>query len=130
MDEDSRDAPVSMGIESHMADQRPSLALLFQALADPTRLRVVEALCGGPARAGVLAEPFELAVTSFLRQLRVLEAAGVAGTEKAGRVRMVRLNPKRMAQAADWFRDRRAFWDGRLDRLARLPDQSGNFQKG
>jgi len=113
-----------------MADQSPSLALLFQALADSTRLRVVEALCGGPARAGVLAEPFELAVTSFLRQLRVLEAAGVAGTEKAGRVRMVRLNPKRMAQAADWFRDRRAFWDGRLDRLARLPDQSGNFQKG
>jgi len=113
-----------------MADQSPTLAPLFQALADPTRLRVVEALCGGPAQAGVLAEPFELAVTFFLKYLRVLEAAGVVVTEKAGRVRMVRLNPERMAQAADWFRDRRAFWDGRLDRLARLPDQPGNFQKG
>lgn len=113
-----------------MADQSPTLALLFRALADPTRLRVVEALCGGPAQAGVLAEPFELAVTFFLKHLRVLEAADVAVTKKAGRLRTVRLNPERMAQAADWFRDRRAFWDGRLDRLARLPDQPGNFQKG
>jgi DNA-binding transcriptional ArsR family regulator len=103
-----------------MAYQNPTLAALFHALADPTRLRVVEALCAGPAQAGTLAAPFDMALTSFLKHLRVLEAAGVVATEKAGRVRMVRLNPKRMAEAADWFRDRRALWDGRLDRLGEL----------
>ena len=100
-----------------MAYQDPTLAALFHALADPTRLRVVEALGAGPVQAGILAEPFDMALTSFLKHLRVLEAAGVVATQKAGRVRMVRLNPVRMVEAADWFGDRRALWDGRLDRL-------------
>ena len=103
-----------------MACQDPTFAALFHALADPTRLRVVEALGAGPVQAGILAEPFDMALTSFLKHLRVLEAAGVVATQKAGRVRMVRLNPARMVEAADWFRDRRALWDGRLDRLDRL----------
>ena len=106
-----------------MACQDPTFAALFHALADPTRLRVVEALGAGPVQAGVLAEPFDMALTSFLKHLRVLEAAGVVATQKAGRVRMVRLNPDRMAQASDWFRDRKAFWDGRLDRLGQLMDK-------
>jgi DNA-binding transcriptional ArsR family regulator len=103
-----------------MAYHDPALATLFHALADPTRLRVVEALCAGPAQAGTLAEPFDMALTSFLKHLRVLESAGVISTQKAGRVRMVRLNPARMSQAAEWFRDRHALWDGRLDRLGEL----------
>jgi DNA-binding transcriptional ArsR family regulator len=103
-----------------MAYQDPTLAALFHALADPTRLRVVEALCDGPAQAGMLAEPFDMALTSFLKHLRVLEAAGVIATQKSGRVRMVRLNPDRMAQAAVWFRDRCCLWEGRLDRLGKL----------
>ena len=111
-----------------MACQNPTLAALFHALADPTRLRVVEALSAGPAesgmQAGTLAAPFDMALTSFLKHLRVLEAAGVIATEKAGRVRMVRLNPARMVQAADWFRDRRGMWDGRLDRLGQLMAQT------
>ena len=107
-----------------MAYQDPSLAALFHALADPTRLRVVEALCAGPAQAGTLAAPFDMALTSFLKHLRVLEDAGIVATQKAGRVRMVQLNPDRMAQAADWFRDRRALWDGRLDQLGRLLAQT------
>ena len=106
-----------------MAYQDPTLAALFHALADPTRLRVVEALCAGPAQAGLLAAPFDMALTSFLKHLRVLEAAGVVVTEKPGRVRMVRLNPGRMGQAADWFRDRASLWEGRLDRLGQLMDK-------
>ena len=65
-----------------------------------------------------------MALTSFLKHLRVLEGAGVIVTQKAGRVRMVRLNPDRMAQAADWFRDRRALWDGRRDQPGRLLAQT------
>jgi DNA-binding transcriptional ArsR family regulator len=109
-----------IAVVSHMAYHDPSLPALFHALADPTRLRVVETLCAGPVQAGTLAEPFDMALTSFLKHLRVLEGAGVIATQKTGRVRMVRLNPDRMAQAAEWFRDRRGLWEGRLDNLGDL----------
>ena len=54
-----------------------------------------------------------------------VETVAVHSTADAlvGRVRMVRLNPARMAQAADWFRDRATLWDGRLDRLGQLMDK-------
>lgn len=106
-----------------MAYQDPALPALFHALADPTRLAVVERLCAGPAPAKALAEPFDMALTSFLKHLRVLEEAGVIESEKTGRVRMVRLNPPRLGQAADWFRDRAGLWQGRLDRLGSLLNQ-------
>lgn len=106
-----------------MAYLDPTLPVLFHALADPTRLSVVERLCGGPASAGALAEPFDMALTSFLKHLRVLEQAGVVATEKTGRVRMVRLVPARLSQASDWFGDRKGLWEGRMDRLESLLSQ-------
>jgi DNA-binding transcriptional ArsR family regulator len=110
-----------------MAYQDPSLARLFHALADPTRLSVVERLCRGDAPVGELARPFAMALPSFLKHVRVLEDAGLVATEKSGRVRRVRLNRARLAQAADWFRDRAALWEGRMDRLgALLADEQGN----
>jgi hypothetical protein len=38
-------------------------------------------------------------------------------TEKAGRVRMCRVEPATLAPAADWLAAQRAQWNGRLDRL-------------
>lgn len=100
-----------------MAYQDASLPRLFHALADPTRLAVVERLCDGPAPVGELAQPFDMALPSFLKHIKVLQGAGLVVTAKDGRVRTVTLNPDRIADAAAWFRDRRALWGGRMDRL-------------
>lgn len=106
-----------------MAYYDPALPRLFHALADPTRLAVVEALLTGPASVGDLAQPFDMALPSFLKHLKVLEEAGAVSSEKQGRVRMVRLNQTRLDEAARWFLDRRRYWDGRLDRLESLLSQ-------
>lgn len=60
-------------------------------------------------------------ITATCRRMGV-ETVAVHSTADAlvGRVRMVRLNPARMGQAADRFRDRASLWDGRLDRLGQL----------
>jgi len=47
----------------------------------------------------------------------VLEASGLVSSEKTGRVRMVRIEPKVMETAESWFAKRRAIWERRLDRL-------------
>jgi DNA-binding transcriptional ArsR family regulator len=101
---------------------------LFHALADPTRLAVVEALCIGPAPVTTLAAPHDMALPSFLKHLRVLESAGVVTTAKTGRVRQVTLRPAALQQAQDWFRDRHALWNRRLDRIGDILDTSGDTE--
>jgi DNA-binding transcriptional ArsR family regulator len=89
----------------------------FQALANPTRRAVVERLGQGPATVSELAEPFGMALPSFMQHLRVLEDSGLITTQKRGRVRTVRIRPKQMARAADWLAAQRDLWDRRLNQL-------------
>lgn len=90
---------------------------VFRALAHPTRLAVVERLGEGPAATSELAEPFDMALPSFLQHMDVLEASGLVRSRKVGRVRRYRLAPRPLEAAEDWLAERRAMWEKRLDQL-------------
>lgn len=90
---------------------------VFQVLASPTRRAVVERLGRGPARVGELAEPFDMALPSFMQHLRMLENSGVVRSEKRGRSRIVSLVPNRLAVVGDWLGKQETLWKKRLDRL-------------
>jgi DNA-binding transcriptional ArsR family regulator len=90
---------------------------LLRALADPTRRRVVERLARGPAAVGELAQPFDMALPSFLQHLRVLEDSGVVRSSKQGRVRTFRLVPRRLRSVETWLSRQRSLWEQRLDQL-------------
>jgi DNA-binding transcriptional ArsR family regulator len=95
----------------------PQLDLVFQALADPTRRDMVERLGRGPASVSELAAPLDMSLPAVMQHLQVLEASGLVSSEKTGRVRMCRIEPKVMESAESWFTKRRAIWERRLDRL-------------
>lgn len=101
----------------------PALDHVFQALADPTRRAVLSRLCEGPASVSELAQPFGMALPSFMQHVRVLERSGLVTTEKKGRVRTCRMQPDRLGEAEDWIAHQRALWEGRLDRLATYLDE-------
>lgn len=90
---------------------------IFRALADATRRKVVERLGRGPASVSELAEPFAMALPSFIQHLRVLEDCGLVVSTKSGRVRSYELVPKRMKSAEDWLLRQRALWEKRLGQL-------------
>ncbi|MDO8362661.1 MAG: metalloregulator ArsR/SmtB family transcription factor [Actinomycetota bacterium] len=96
------------------------LAAIFKALADPTRLAVVERLSIGPASATELARPFEMALPSFMQHLAVLEAAGIVTSHKAGRTRTFQLAPGALGTATTWLGTHRNHWHRRLDQLDQL----------
>jgi len=100
-----------------MPKPSPALVLVFHALADPTRMAVVERLSAGPAATSELARPFQMALPSFLQHLDVLQQSGLVRSTKAGRVRTYELAPKVMRQAEDWMAGQRAVWEKRLDQL-------------
>jgi len=100
-----------------MANYDARLDGVFHALANPTRRAVVERLSRGPAGVSQLAEPFAMALPSFLQHLQVLEGSGLVRSEKSGRVRTYSLAPDRLAQAETWMGRTRRVWEARLDQL-------------
>jgi DNA-binding transcriptional ArsR family regulator len=100
-----------------MANDLERLDTVFHALADPTRRAVVARLGNGPASVSDLAAPFEMALPSFLKHIRVLEDSGLVRSRKEGRVRICTAQPARLAAAEAWLSEQRAIWEARTDRL-------------
>jgi DNA-binding transcriptional ArsR family regulator len=90
---------------------------IFRALSDPTRRRVIERLNRSPASVSELAQPFDMALPSFVEHLRVLEGCGLVRSEKTGRVRTYRLSPEPLTLAENWLAEQRTLWERRLDQF-------------
>jgi DNA-binding transcriptional ArsR family regulator len=104
----------------HMANLQVGLDSVFHALADPTRRAVIQRLGQGPATVSQLAEPFAMALPSFMKHVAVLEQTGLVRSRKEGRIRTCVLQRKRLATAERWFGEQRALWAGRYENLDRL----------
>ena len=96
-----------------------SLDALFAALAHPTRRAIAERLARGSATAGEVAAPFDVSAPAISRHLRTLEAGGLIVRRRRGREHVLSLNAGRLDEAERWIARTRAFWDARLDALAR-----------
>ena len=96
-----------------MADDA-DLDAIFHALADPARRGVLDRLSHGPMPVTALSVPFDMALPSFLKHLRVLEEAGLILTRKEGRKRWCALIPDRIEEVAEWSGKASVTWQGRL----------------
>lgn len=110
-----------------MANQ---LDTFFAAMADPTRRAVIERLTQGPAPVSELHGPHDMALPTFLRHLKVLEASGLVKSHKKGRVRTVHIEAAPLRAAESWLAAQRRMWEGRLDRLDALVRAISEHEKG
>jgi DNA-binding transcriptional ArsR family regulator len=109
-----------------MATFHSQLPMIFAALSDTTRLKVIERLAMGPASISELSEPFKMAGPSFLKHVKVLESAGLVQSEKKGRVRSVKLMPDALQRVDEWVGQHRRQWESRLDNLETYLSQGDN----
>jgi len=107
-----------------MFRQDAILDLAFQALADPSRRAMVDRLVQGPATVSELAKPLAMSLPGVMQHLAVLEASGLVVSEKVGRTRTCKIDPKVLSQAEHWIAERRALWERRLDRLGQFLDET------
>ena len=103
-----------------MLASHPTIDHVFHALGDPTRRAIVVHLGRGPASVSELAAPLPISLAATVQHVQVLEASGLVATHKRGRVRTCRLEPYALLEAERWLAQRRALWEGRLDRLEAL----------
>ncbi|WP_395397702.1 metalloregulator ArsR/SmtB family transcription factor [Novosphingobium sp. BL-8A] len=100
-----------------MAKQAFELDSVFHALADPTRRAVVSRLASGPATISELAEPFAMALPSFMKHIGVLERSQLVTSKKVGRVRTCALDRESLIAAEIWFGEQHQLWQNRYANL-------------
>ena len=93
--------------------------LSLEALADPTRRRIVELLAQRDRTAGEIVDEFDLSAPAISQHLKVLRDAGLVTTRAEGQSRIQTLNPEGLDEIDTWLEKTRAFWSRRLDALER-----------
>src|ERR1700759_5624654 len=96
---------------------RTRLNVSFGALSDATRRGVLEQLGRSDASITDLAEKFHMTLTGMKKHVGVLEGAGLATTEKLGRVRTCSLGMRRLEEETAWIERYRQLWAARFDEL-------------
>ena len=90
----------------------------FQALADPTRRRLVEALRGGERAVNDLVAAVAIDQSGVSRHLRILHDAGFVRVRPEGPRRLYSLRAGPFRELDAWVAGYRRLWEGRLDRFA------------
>ena len=103
------------------------LAQTFAALADPTRLAILERLSRGEASVSELTEPFDISMPAISRHLKVLEQAGLVVRTRRAQWRPVQLNAVPLAEVSGWVERYRRHWE---QSFARMDAYLAELQKG
>lgn len=100
------------------AFQEKHLDLLFRALGDRTRRKILSKLATGPAMVTEIAKPFDMSLPAVGKHLRVLENAGLVNRTISGRVHHCALNAMPLKNVGEWLMHYQQFWGESLDALS------------
>jgi DNA-binding transcriptional ArsR family regulator len=91
---------------------------VFQALADPTRRRIVEALLAGERAVNDIVDEVDIDQSGVSRHLGILSKAGFVQVRPQGQKRLYSLRPEPFRELETWITAYRRLWEGRLEKLA------------
>ena len=93
---------------------------IFQALADPSRRAIFEALTRGESAVKDLTARFEISQPAVSQHLGALREAGLVTGRREGRCVYYRVEPDGLKPLVDWIAHYRAFWTEHVERLEKL----------
>src|SRR5580692_11249224 len=88
---------------------------VLTALSHPTRRAIIGRLAKGPARFLDVAKPFDTALNSVTKHLKLLERAGLIERKKQGREVLISFRGEPLREVAGWVNEYERFWNKRLD---------------
>jgi DNA-binding transcriptional ArsR family regulator len=92
---------------------------VLEAIAEPTRRRILDAIRGGERSVGELVEVVGMHQPGVSRHLKVLRDAGLVEVRSDAQRRLYRLRPEPLMELDAWLEPYRAEWAQRLDALER-----------
>lgn len=91
---------------------------VFEAIADPTRRRIVEVLRGGERQVNDIVTKAGIHQSGVSRHLRILHDAGFVSVRPDGQRRLYALRPEPFRELELWLAQYHGLWQSRLDRFS------------
>jgi DNA-binding transcriptional ArsR family regulator len=102
----------------------------FNAVAEPRRREILDALAGGERAVNDLVAELGLAQPQVSKHLRVLREVGAVQVRDVGRQRLYRLDGRALKPIHDWVKTYERSWSERFDELDRVLDEFKKKEEG
>ena len=90
---------------------------VFQAIADPTRRDIISLVARNSMTQNDVASSFDVSRQAISKHIKILMECGILVIDQQGRERYYSLQPKKLAQVADWIEPFRTMWEDKFNRL-------------
>ena len=88
---------------------------VFQAIADPTRRRILELLSNNPASINELVEEMDMSQPAISQQVKILSECQLIEIEKVGKQRFCKIRSGSLVPAFMWLEQLEKQWAQRVD---------------
>ncbi|HZY93649.1 MAG TPA: metalloregulator ArsR/SmtB family transcription factor [Candidatus Bathyarchaeia archaeon] len=104
-----------------MAHSTAARQQLFNALAEPTRLNIIELLAShSELSATDISNKFTVSPPAISQHLKVLREANFVQVEKRAQQRIYKINPAAMSEIEGWIKEMTKSWDARYNTLEKI----------
>ena len=102
----------------------------FNAVAEPRRRQILDALAAGELSVNDLVRELGLAQPQVSKHLRVLREVGAVDVRSEGRQRLYRLNGRALKPIHDWVKDYERTWSQRFEQLDEVLEELKRKERG
>ncbi|MCM3544242.1 ArsR/SmtB family transcription factor [Priestia megaterium] len=97
---------------------------IFQAIADPTRRKVLELLSEKELPISEITSHFSISRTAIVKHLHILSEADLVHGQKKGREKVYYLQPEPLKEVKDWLAYYEQFWMNKLSILQHIVERN------
>ena len=90
---------------------------VFQAIADPTRREILNAISERSLNINSVAGNFDVSRTAIYKHIKILTECGLIVIKQQGRERYCEARLEKLNEVSDWVEQYRKIWTSRLDNL-------------
>jgi len=88
---------------------------VFQAIADPTRRRIIELIANESMNLNAIADNFKISRPAISQHIKILNECGIIEIETVGRERYCKVQPQSLVPAFLWLEQYQKQWIDRID---------------
>jgi len=95
---------------------------VFQAIADPTRRKIIGMLAQGPLHLNAVAENFAVSRPAISKHIKILTECGLIEIKQLGRERFCEAKLEKLNEVSHWVEQYKQIWEQKLDALEKYLD--------
>ena len=88
---------------------------VFQAIADPTRRKIIDLVSHQPMNLKTIADYFNISRPAISQQIKILNECGLVEVKREGRETFCSIQPQELKKIADWAGRYSLLWEERIN---------------